>query len=174
VVYSLIPRYYFALALAAGSVSLVYLIGNSKTGLAMLTVRENEEAASASGINVFAYKVLALGISSVFAGLVGGLYTYYYPSFYYHIPFNLYWCFDPLLITFIGGVGTVMGPIVGSVLFVVLRQIFALTMGEAHVIIFGGIFILIVLLLPGGLVDAATKFRELSSSLFSRKAFLRG
>jgi branched-chain amino acid transport system permease protein len=163
--YSLIPRYYFALTLAAGSVGLVNLIGNSKMGLAMLTVRENEDAASASGINVFAYKVLALGISSMFAGFAGGLYSYYYSSFYYHIPFHLSWCFDPLLISFIGGVGTVMGPIVGSLLFVVLRQIFALTMGEAHVIIFGSIFILIVLLLPGGLVDTVNKFREISSRL---------
>jgi len=166
--YSLIPRYYVALLLATLTVGIVYLIANSKTGLAMLTVRENENAASASGVNVFKYKAIALAISSFLAGLAGSLFSYYYTSFYYYIPFDLNWCFDPLLITFIGGIGTVIGPIIGVVLFVILKEIFALSLGDVHSLLFGIIFILVVLILPEGLIDVPRRFRNVSSRLLKR------
>jgi branched-chain amino acid transport system permease protein len=172
--YSLISRYYVALSLAILTIGVVYLIVHSKMGLAMLTVRENEDAASASGVNVFKYKVIALGISSFFAGLAGSVFSYYYTSFYYYIPFDLNWCFDPLLITFIGGIGTIMGPIIGVVLFVILKEIFALSMGDVHALIFGIIFILVVLILPGGLIDAARKFKDLLSRLMKRESVAKG
>ncbi len=134
----------------------------------MLTVREDEEAAAAVGINVFRHKVLALALSAFFAGLAGSLFAYYYASYYYYIPFELDWCFDPLLIAFIGGVGTLVGPTIGTIIFVVLRQIFTLTLGEAHIVIFGIIFILIVFILPGGLIEAAGRGRRFLSVLLGK------
>jgi branched-chain amino acid transport system permease protein len=159
--FDLSPRYYLGLVLAFATVMATYAISRSKIGLAMLAVRENEEAASASGINVFKYKMIALFISSFLAGSCGALFSYYYVSFYYFIPFELFWCFDPLLIVFIGGVSTVGGPIIGSVLFVVLRQTFALTMGRGHALIFGCLFIVTVLLLPKGIVSLGGRVRSL-------------
>jgi branched-chain amino acid transport system permease protein len=159
--YSMNSRYYLALALAVIICAVVYLLLNSKLGLGMLTVREDENAAASSGINVFKHKVIALIISSLFAGLAGGIYAYYYASYYYYAPFELDWAFNPVLVTFIGGVGTIIGPIIGSVIFVVLQHIFSITLGQVHVIIFGSLFVIIVLLLPGGLYEAAEKVRRL-------------
>jgi len=167
--YSLVPRYYVGLLLAVIINLVVFFLMNSKKGLGMLTVREDEEAAAAVGIDVFRHKVLALALSSFFAGLAGSMYAYYYASYYYYVPFELGWCFDPLLIAFIGGVGTLTGPIIGTIIFVVLREVFTLTLGEAHIIIFGVIFILIVFILPGGLIEAAGRGRRFLSVLLSKR-----
>ncbi len=168
--YSVTPKYYLAMALAILVCLTVYLLLNSKLGLGMLTVREDERAAASSGINVFKHKVIALIISSLFAGLAGGIFAYYYASYYYYTTFELDWAFNPVLVTFIGGVGTIIGPIIGSAIFVVLQRVFSLTLGEVHVVIFGALFVIIVLLLPGGLYEAAGKIRR----LFSRTGKTKG
>lgn len=160
--YSLLSRYYLALALAITVVAVVYIVVNSRSGLAMIAIREDEETAQAAGVNTYKYKVMAFALSSFFVGLAGGLFSYYYISYYYYVPFELLWCFEPLLITFVGGAGTIVGPIVGSILFVALKEVFALTLGEVSVLIFGSVFILVVLFLPGGLVSLTGKFRGLS------------
>jgi len=155
--YSLTPRYYLSLALMVVTIGVIYLIVNSRLGLGMMAIREDEEAAAATGINTFRYKVLALAASAFFAGLAGGVYAYYQASYYYFTPFELIWAFEPLLIAFIGGTGTIVGPIIGAVCYVALRELFAITLGEASVIVFGGLFILVILFLPGGLIEAGGK-----------------
>jgi branched-chain amino acid transport system permease protein len=63
------------------------------------------------------------------------------------------WSFDPILVAFIGGTGTLFGPVFGSIFYVGLKEIFALTIGAVHVVVFGIIFILVVLFFPRGLSD---------------------
>ena len=159
--YSLLPRYYLALSLAFAVTLVTYLVVNSRLGLGMMTTRDDEEAAEAIGVNTFKLKVLAFALSAFFTGLGGGFFAFYYISYYYYVPFDLLWCFEPLLITFVGGVATITGPILGSILFVALKETFALTFGEISVLIFGAVFVLVVLFLPGGLISLAAKFRRL-------------
>jgi branched-chain amino acid transport system permease protein len=165
--YSLIPRYYLCLALAVIIVVVVYLISRSRLGLGMMAVREDEEAAKASGINTFIQKIIPLSISTFFAGLAGGAFAFYHVSYYYDLPFNPTWTFDALLITFVGGVGTIAGPIVGAFFYAIFKELFVRTFPQFHVFIFGILFILVVLLLPGGLVEAGTRIRRL---VISRRA----
>jgi len=155
--YALIPRYYTALGLMIITIAVVYMIIRSRLGVGMIAIREEEDAAAAAGVNTFRYKVYALGVSAFLAGLAGGLYAYHQASYYYHTPFELIWAFEPLLIAFIGGTGTIVGPTVAAVGYVALKEIFAITLGEANVIVFGGLFILVVLFLPGGLIQAGEK-----------------
>ena len=171
--YAIMPRYYMALACAVAVCLAVYFLMRSKLGLGMLTVREDESAAASSGINVFKHKVLALMLSSLFAGIAGSIYAYYYASYYYYAPFDLDYAFNPVLVAFIGGVGTIIGPIIGSVIFVVLQRIFSLTLGQVHVLIFGALFILTVLLLPGGLVELVGKIRRLLTHTRKTKDLLK-
>ena len=70
------------------------------------------------------------------------------------------WTFDAVMMTYIGGVGTVVGPVIGAVFFVVVREILALKVADMHLIVFGVLFILVVLFLPGGLVDVWSKVRR--------------
>jgi branched-chain amino acid transport system permease protein len=163
--YSLKPRYYLSLVLMLVTVATTYLVVNSRLGLGMVAIREDEEAAGSLGINTLKYKMIALVVSATLAGLAGGVYAFYQASYYYFTPFDLIWAFEPLLIAFIGGTGTIMGPVIGAIAYVALREIFAITLGEASVIVFGILFILVVLFLPGGLIEATQNARRLISVL---------
>ncbi len=158
--YSLLPVYYMALAVAAITVGAVYALTRSKLGLALLCVREDEDAAEAVGVNTFKYKVIAMSLSTLIAGLGGGVFSFYVTSYYYYVPFDLNYSFDPVLISFIGGPGTVIGPVVGSVCYVLLKELFAMRFGQMNVLIFGIVFIFIILFLPEGLIGLAKKLRR--------------
>ena len=158
--YSLTPRYYLGLGLMVLTMAVVYAVTRSKIGLAMVAIRDDEQAAQSTGVKVFRYKVLALLISAALAGLAGGLYAYVRLSFWQiSSVFSPSWTFDALLSVVVGGAGTLFGPVVGSIFLVVLSEIFANTMGQAHLIIFGFLFILVVLFLPQGLIGGIDLFR---------------
>jgi branched-chain amino acid transport system permease protein len=159
--YRLSHRYYLALALAAVSVAAVAALATSRVGLGMQAIREDEEAAEASGVGALGLKLTALALSTGLAGLAGGLFAYYHISYYPSHPFSPHWTFDALLVTFIGGVGTLHGPVLGAVLYVFLKEYLALRWVDFHLLVFGALFIAIVLLLPGGLVQAAERARRL-------------
>jgi branched-chain amino acid transport system permease protein len=159
--YRLTQRYYLALALAAVSVLAVTALAGSRLGLGMRAIREDEGAAEATGVGALKLKLTALALSTGLAGLAGGLFAFYHISYYPSHPFGPHWTFDALLMTFIGGVGTLHGPVLGAVLYVVLKEYVALRWVDFHLLIFGALFIAIVLLLPGGLVQAAERVRRL-------------
>jgi branched-chain amino acid transport system permease protein len=159
--YRLACRYYLALGLAALSVVAVAALAASRAGLGMQAIREDEEAAEACGVGALGLKLVALGISTGLAGLAGGLFAYYHISYYPSHPFSPHWTFDALLMTFIGGVGTLHGPVLGAVLYVALKEYLALRWVELHLLIFGVLFIAIVLLLPGGLVQVGASLPRL-------------
>jgi branched-chain amino acid transport system permease protein len=102
-------------------------------------------------------KLRAVAVSTALAGLAGGVFAYYHISYYPQHAFSPTWTFDALLITFIGGVGTVHGPVLGAAFYVLLKEYLAVRWVDAHLLIFGALFVVIVLLLPGGLVEAAQR-----------------
>jgi branched-chain amino acid transport system permease protein len=158
--YDLGARYYLALGLAVATLASTYLLLRSRSSLGILAVREDEDAARATGVDPLRHKLLALGLSSFFAGLAGATFAYHEVSYYPSNPFNLIWGFDAIVITFVGGVGTLIGPVIGAVFFVLLREQLAVTLVQVHQVVFGVLFILVVLLLPGGLVDAWARLRH--------------
>ncbi len=162
--YRLGQRYYAAAALAVGTTLAVAWLTASRVGLAMEAVREDETAAEASGVSAFRVKLAAVAASTSLAGLAGGLFAFYHISYYPQHAFSPTWTFDAVLITFIGGVGTVHGPVLGAALFVFLKEYLALRWVDLHLLIFGVLFIAIVLLLPGGLVEATTRLRALAGA----------
>jgi branched-chain amino acid transport system permease protein len=158
--YNLTPRYYFGLLLLVITMAVVYFVTRSKVGLAMVAIRDDEQAAQVTGVKVFKYKVIALLISALLAGLAGGFYAYVRLSFWQiSIVFSPLWTFDALLAVVIGGAGTLGGPIIGSIFLIVLSEIFANNLGQAHLIIFGFLFILVVLFLPRGLMSGVDLVR---------------
>jgi len=158
--YSLIPRYYIVLTLV-GVIGLVtYVVMKSKFGLAIEAIRNDQDAAESSGVNLFKYKVLALTLSALFTGLTGGVFAYYHASYYIAYPFGGGWSFEPLVMTIIGGAGTLIGPIIGAIFFVGLKEVLAIRLGEMHIILFGIIFVLVVIFLPGGIAEGIEKIRR--------------
>jgi branched-chain amino acid transport system permease protein len=150
--YNLPSRYYLALSVAIATILVVYVVTRARIGLALVAIRDDEGAAEAMGVRTFRHKVFALLVSTSFAGLGGGIFAYHQVSYYYDAPFDLSWAFLPTLATFIGGVGTIPGPIVGSLCFLALSELFA-SFREIHILIFSFTFILIVLFLPDGLMS---------------------
>jgi branched-chain amino acid transport system permease protein len=140
IAYQLTPRYYLFLGLAVIVVVFVYLLVNSKLGLGMMAVREEEDAAESLGISALKHKLLALGLSAFFTGLGGGAFAYYHVSYYFQFPFTPLWSLDMLTMVYIGGTGTILGPIIGAVFFVVMKEFLVRNVGEFHLIIFGSLF----------------------------------
>ncbi|MGH7267762.1 MAG: branched-chain amino acid ABC transporter permease [Candidatus Rokuibacteriota bacterium] len=161
--YRLTHRYYAALALAALTVIAVAILTGSRLGLGMRAVREDEAAAEATGVGALGLKLAALGLSTAFAGLAGGLFAYYHISYYPQHPFHPTWTFDAVLMTFIGGVGTLHGPVLGALFYVFFKEYLAVRWVDLHLLIFGVLFVAVVLLLPGGLVEAGARLRRLAA-----------
>ena len=76
------------------------------------------------------------------------------------IPLVPEWTFDALLVAFVGGIGSLSGPLVGAAFFVLIQNVLAVNLVDVHLIIFGVIFIVVVLVLPGGLVEISTLARR--------------
>jgi branched-chain amino acid transport system permease protein len=151
--YDLPLRYWAALALAAATTGVAYLLLRSRWSLGILGVREDQEAAQATGVHVLRHKLLALGLSALFMGFAGALYAFKNIAYYPEAPFSPNFTFEALMIAYIGGVGTVAGPVVGAIFFVTVRTLLAANLTDVHQVIFGVLFILVVLILPGGLMD---------------------
>ena len=151
--YDLTARYELALGLAATTMLAAWLLLRSRAGLGLLAVREDEAAAEATGVDALRHKLLALALSALFAGLAGATFAYYHVSYYPEFAFGPQWTFDAVLISFVGGVGTLAGPLVGAIFYVLVREQLAVSLVQVHQVIFGLLFIAVVLALPGGLVD---------------------
>ncbi|RJX24488.1 MAG: branched-chain amino acid ABC transporter permease [Dethiobacter sp.] len=167
--FNFIPRYYLSLGMAVITVLIMYILVNSKLGLALFAIRDDEEAAKVSGINVFKYKIIVFFISSFLTGLAGGIYTYYRLSFLPFSQFTPHWTFEPLMAASIGGAGTILGPVLGSILLVVIQDWFSLNLGQAHYIVLGTIFILMVIFSPGGIIQLVNKAYHISGLYKVRK-----
>jgi branched-chain amino acid transport system permease protein len=159
--YNIMPRYYLTLALAVLCVAVVAALVRSRVGLGIQAVREDEAAAEASGVGAFRHKLLALTVSTALVGVTGGAFAYYHVSYYPQHTFSPVWTFDAVLMAFIGGVGTIHGPVLGAFFYVIFKEVLAVQLVEIHLLIFGVLFIAVVLFLPGGLVEAWARVRRL-------------
>ena len=161
--YNMLTRYYLTYALAVICIAVVAFLIRSRLGLGIRAVREDEAAAEATGVGALRHKLIALALSTSFAGLAGGAFAYYHVSYYPQHTFSPAWTFDAVLMTFIGGVGTLYGPVLGAFFYVILKEVLALRWVEFHLIIFGLLFMMVVLFFPGGLVEAGQRVRRLVS-----------
>ena len=158
--YDVVSHYFLALALAAVAMVFAFVSIRSRFGLGWSAVREDEEAARATGVDPLVHKLVALVASSFLAGLAGSTFALHQASFYAEFVFEPGWTFDALLIAFIGGVGTTIGPLLGAIFYIVVREVLAVSFTQFHQVIFGVVFILIVLLLPGGLTDIGARVKR--------------
>jgi len=151
--YNLPLTFYVALALAIVTTLAAWGLLRSRYSLGILGVREDQEAAQATGVHVLRHKLLTLAISALFMGFAGGVFAFQQISYYPEAPFGPTWTFTALMIAYIGGLGTVVGPVIGGIFFVVVRERLASNLTDVHQVIFGVLFILVVLLFPGGLLE---------------------
>jgi branched-chain amino acid transport system permease protein len=121
-----LPFYYATLAIATSSIAAIFWVMKSKWGLAFKAIHENEFEAKMVGINTGKYKLLAFVISTFFAGLAGGLYAESQLFIQIDI-FKIDNSFMPLIMAVIGGLGTIEGPIIGSIIIVSIESFMPIT-----------------------------------------------
>jgi branched-chain amino acid transport system permease protein len=154
---SMTPYYFIALFVVLLSLSVVWALMRSRVGLALVAIREDEKAAAANGVHVLRFKILAFAVGAFFTGLCGSLYGYYlfhiHPSGF----FSLNWALLPVLMTILGGIGTLTGPIVGAFLMTTVFELANLWLPEVHPIFSGSFIILVMLFLPEGVMSLRKK-----------------
>ncbi len=142
--------YWLAILIGIGSIVLVYVLMRSRAGLGLTALRDSESAASSLGINTQRIKLLVYVIAAFGTGITGGL---IYLSLLRVTPdaaFSPQWTAFMIFIVVIGGIGTVEGPILGTILFFVLREYLA-DYGGWSLILLGLVAVVIMLFAPEGL-----------------------
>jgi ABC-type branched-subunit amino acid transport system permease subunit len=158
--YRLYHAYYGALALLAGLVAATAWLARSRLGLALVSIRDDEEVAGAFGVNAYGVKCLALVASAGVAGLAGGLYCWYLTYIIPSTVFGLDVAIGPVVMAMLGGSGTVVGPVLGAVVVDTIREVLRLKTPYLALTIYGAMLVLVGLYLPGGLA-APRRWRRL-------------
>ncbi len=128
----------------------------SRTGHCLLAVRENEEAAQALGVNLIRSKLFATGLSAFLTALGGTLYAHYVTFIDPHTLLNLNMALEITIYAIVGGIGTLWGPLLGSVVLVPLAEGVRGTLGKSyagiHLVVYGAALVIIILFAPEGFV----------------------
>ena len=171
-----VPYYYIFLILAGGSVYIVHRLYHSATGHHLRAIASDEEAAQALGINTNKVQLVALFWSAGITGLLGVFYTQYVYMIEPEWAFSsTLFCLQPALNGIIGGLGTIWGPVVGSILMTPLGEYLRSYLGALqqglNFFIYGLVLIGVVMVLPGGIISPLLPLlRRLISSKASTHA----
>jgi len=148
-----VPWYFLTLICLTGVLIFSVLLTRSWIGRNFSAIRLNEDLAQTLGINTFRYKLLAFTISNViaaFAGALYGFYTGYIEPSYLAVAQSL----DAIAMVLLGGVSTILGPVVGALVLTSLPHLIELP-AEMRVAVYGMILILVILLMRRGIVGLA-------------------
>jgi branched-chain amino acid transport system permease protein len=144
---------YYAMALVALlTVLTAWQVKRRKLGYGLTAIREGEEAAKMLGVPVTRYKIVAFVVSTFFPGMVGAVYAYYVSYVIDVEAFTVLKTIDMIVVTLIGGLGTVVGPIVGAVVFIGIQKVLLSDFLAWHMFATGLLILVVVLVAPGGLV----------------------
>ena len=154
------PYYFVALVMLVAMILISLLLERSPLGQYFLAVREDEQAAEASGVNTYRYKTIAVGLSAALTAFAGS----FYAQFYLYISPETVFTFEPqltmMLGTMVGGAGTAFGPVIGAMLFSglgeALRNLPFIESTRQLVIgskmVYAVLLIVVLIYLPGGLI----------------------
>jgi branched-chain amino acid transport system permease protein len=149
----MILEYYITLIIAVVCIVGIFLIIRSRMGLAFMAIKENEVEARASGVDVVRYKLLAFTISTFMTGIAGALETHHFGYITPEI-FGAELSFWPVIYSIFGGLGTIPGPIIGTIILTIAwESLKTLGLTFELLIIIGLLLILVVIFLPKGLVS---------------------
>lgn len=147
-----VPIYYAMGATAAVLVAVTYLVITSRFGLRLMTIREDEVAAEAMGIDTFRHKLYAFLLSAVGPGIVGGLAArdqgYIEPVSVFPLATTI----TMIVMVLFGGKGTVWGPVLGAAVLFVFQEAVWARFIYLHQLLFGAIIVAVVLLMPRGVL----------------------
>lgn len=156
------PFHLSLVALLALSLLMTWWIRRTKFGMGLIAIRDDEGKAGTIGVNAPVYKLLAFGLSALFVGMAGSVYGYYLS---FVDPIGMFSIITSALIVLsviLGGRGTLWGPVLGAFIIQPVNNFAndAFGGGNARLVIFGGLLVLLVILLPNGILPTAAKLLE--------------
>lgn len=147
-----LEHYYTAIIAVALAVLVSTIIANSKFGLALRAIKQDQDAAADLGVNPYTSKLWVHAIAAGLTGIAGGIYArragFFYPGDVFAFQTGIY----ILLMPVIGGIGTVWGPVLGGIIFVIVEEQISVNFPNFHLLIYGLLLIIIILLEPDGLL----------------------
>jgi branched-chain amino acid transport system permease protein len=142
--------YYIAIGLLVGMIALVIGTLRSRPGLALMAIRDAEGAAASLGVDVWRVKLLAFVVAAAGTALASALVTVQTPFIQPDAAFSIQWSAAASFMVVVGGIGTVEGPILGAVIYVVLQEELG-AYGTVHLIVLGSVSVIVMLVAPRGL-----------------------
>ena len=149
--------YWWGLALVVAVVAASWLIRRSTFGLQLLAIKADVDAAADVGVNATLYQDVVFALSGVVVGLTGALYASYFSFIEPNDMFGFDRSISLVLMAVIGGVGTIAGPVLGAIVFVLLRQFLLASYPQLYLGLYGVLLVLIILFEPLGLSGLALR-----------------
>lgn len=154
-----VVEYYIILGIVVGTILVMYAISVSRMGYYLSAMREDEDASRAIGIDVTRLKVLTLAISAFFAGIGGSFFASYQLYFNPHVVMTVHTSMQMIFVSIVGGMGTIVGPVIGALLLVPIAEIFRVISPAANLLIYGLVIVLVMRFMPEGLIGLKKKFQ---------------
>ncbi len=154
---SKVPFYYIIAALAVLAMAATRRLSRARLGAYLLAIREDEDAAEAVGIDTVRAKVLTLALSAFFTGLAGGFYGLYFRYVDPDAVFPIALSVEMVFIAVVGGLATVVGPVVGAVFLTTIGELFRERFLVGHLIFYGLFMMLAIRFLPEGIWGGARR-----------------
>ncbi len=151
--------YYSMLAVAVLTFLTVYWVTRNRLGYGLVAIRENEDSAGMLGVEATKYKIMAFVLSAIFPAMAGGVYAYR-AAFVEPIDvFDVLFSIETIVMALLGGVGTVMGPLLGALFLEIINDFLWSHFLEFHTAFLGLIMVLIVIFTPRGLMAVVQEAR---------------
>jgi branched-chain amino acid transport system permease protein len=150
------PYYYVMLLLALVSLAVSWWIRRSKFGLGLLAIRDDEDKALAVGVPARTFKLTAFVVSGVLVGMIGAVYGYYVTYIYPQFVIDPLVGLSMVLMVFLGGLGTLWGPVVGALILEPAQLWLAYNFGASrlYLVFYAAVFLIVILLMPRGIVPS--------------------
>jgi len=160
--FSRMPFYYYMLFWLIVALFVSWYIRRSRFGLGLVAIRDDEGKAEMVGVNTTLYKILAFGVSAYFVGLGGGVWSYFTSHISPVFAFDIIVGVDMILMTMLGGLGTLWGPVLGAFILVPGGDYILFTFGSTtiYLAIIGSLMMLIIIFLPQGILPTITNWVE--------------
>jgi branched-chain amino acid transport system permease protein len=150
---SKLAHYYLALGALAVLLAITAYMAVSRPGFYFLAIREDQDVAGALGVNIVAYKMLALTISAFFTGLAGAIYANYFAYIEPNVVFSVVEVsLATYLIAVLGGMGTILGPLIGSIVLASVGEVLRVYTGTGNILFYGILIVVVVLFMPDGVM----------------------
>jgi branched-chain amino acid transport system permease protein len=150
------PFYFAMLAILAFAVLACWYLRDSKLGLMLFAIRDDEDRVRGLGVQVTTAKVVAFALSVGITGMVGGVWAYYLSFIYPQFAVDPLVTIGAVLMAFLGGKGTLWGPTLGAFILVPAQQYLAYKLGasELYLVGYAAVFLIIMLALPRGIIPS--------------------